>query len=118
MELVEVDVEVDRTSEALDECDYSALGFGDLEACLFVMWLEMVLVTMCSTSLMILGLTAMSKRMGTGKLTTHCLSGLAGSTSSTRWAVLSDMRHPPQLEQKPRRLQLNAMRVSLLHDWH
>ena len=45
-----------------------------------------------------------------GKVGTHCRMGCPGNTWSTRWAALSTMRRAPQEGRKPRRLQEIAPR--------
>jgi len=95
-----------------------ALAWDFLKPAFLHRCFEIVFVTMFSTSLMILGRTARSSLIWMGKLITHWRMGLMGSTSSTRWIALSDMRRPPQLGQNPRRLQLNATKCSLWQESH
>ena len=79
---------------------------------------EMVLVTMFKISVMIFGLMESSSLIWMGKLSTHCLIGLIGKTSSTKCMAVSAIRLPPQLGQKPRRLQEKATKCSLGQDSH
>src|ERR1700691_5489065 len=59
-------------------------------------------------------------RSSNGSDSTHCLTGTAGSTRSTRWAAASDMRRPAQLGQAARPLHEKATRRSWPHasQWH
>ena len=94
------------------------LDFDFLKPAVFERYPDMLLVTILSTALMILGRTASSSRICTGKLITHCRMGFMGKTSSTRWIALSDIRRPPQLGQNPRLLQEKATKCSWLQDSH
>jgi hypothetical protein len=58
------------------------------------------------------GRAARQSRIGIGKLRTHCRVGFIGRTESTRWAAVSAILRPPQLGQKPRRLQEKATKCS------
>lgn len=109
---MEVNIQVQRAAEALDQRD----GAG---ACRFVRQPRLFnqmrgngAETMPSTSPMIAGQLANRNRSGNGTLSTHWRIGSCGKTLSTSRAALSGMRRAPQLGQKPRRLQLNATRCS------
>ena len=71
--------------------------------------------TTCSTGVTSSGCAASSKRSAIGRDSTHCRTGTCGMTWSTRWAAVCVMRRAPHDGHNPRRLQLNASRLSWPH---
>ena len=65
-----------------------------------------------STSLVSFASYARRSPSGYGSVSTHCRSGTAGRTRSTRCAAVSAMRRPPYHGHKPRRLHEKATRRS------
>lgn len=75
-------------------------------------WLAISPYTIASTCVSTSGSLASKNRSANGSDSTHCRSGLAGSTSSTSRAAHSAIRRAPQLGQIARPLQLNATSFS------
>jgi hypothetical protein len=92
---VEVNVEVERAAEALDQRHPAALSASALDARL----VSQPAITRCtipSTGPIASGALANMKRKGRGKLSTDCRTGRGPNTSSTRWRADSAMRRAPQ----------------------
>jgi hypothetical protein len=98
---VEVDIQIERATEALDKGDRTRLGrlTGKLG------FLDQVrgdsAVDNAEHLTMTAGRLANRKRNGYGMLSTHWRTGCSGNTSSTSTVALSAMRRAPQLGQKP-----------------
>ena len=75
-------------------------------------WREIVRYTTPSTRVSASESVANKNRNPWGSVSTHCLNGRSGNTSSANSAAVSAMRRPPQEGQNPRFSQLNATSFS------
>jgi hypothetical protein len=111
---VQVNVEVGRRAEALDQRDRAAVGFVRLELSLAEQVLRDYTVHDLQHGRHQLGLCGQqqAQRGVIGSDSTHWRTGTCGMTWSTRCAAVCAIRRAPHDGQDPRRLQLNATSLS------
>lgn len=115
---VEMDVEIDRGSEPLDERHQAAPGNTGSQPCAARQRRGQCPRHHRSTRVSSGGRAANSRRSGHGNDRTHWRTDTWGNTCSTSPAAVSTIRRAPHDGQNPRHLQLNATRYSCRQPVH
>src|SRR3954471_23208572 len=109
---MQMNVEMGRRAEALDERDRTAVSLAAFASRLFDQKGGNDTMDVCNSGESRSGWAANRMRSGIGNESTHWRTGTRGITQSTRWAALCAMRRAPQEGQNPRRLQEKATSLS------